>query len=521
MTDMPNKNHLVSTTTTELEFQTALGDFYDVVNQMAGQGVAEALTITAGAVTPAKAHFVVDTEEAAASDDLDNILPNTIGAKLLLVRSSSDARVVVLRHNQSGTGKLMLRGAANASLTSTSQMIVFRWDAANSAWVETYRNWGYLAPPTYNPSADRTALGLGTSAVKNTGTSGDAVPLLNTACTWAESIAVSAAAANRTITVSRTGTGASSVFIGTLSGAAAIGSVDNVPLRFYTNNTERMSIAADGGALVGSPTGGSQGAGTLNVQSGIYLNGTPVELGSGRLLNKIYYTCPSQTCTISVASPAVITYPGAGRNRPQNGCPVRLTTTGALPTGLSTGVTYYVVNISNLALTPGGSPIATTGAGSGTHTIQNAPYEKGINNPSFVQVTVVGGTGGRSNSSSSSGGGGGGGARKIIAASALETSETVTSGVAGDGSSVNGGTSSFGSHCSATGGANSIGAPMAAGGYGTGGDLNVKGQKGLVASSNGHSGGTSAFGLSRGGESTAQAASSVGEVGIVVVEEFA
>jgi len=247
--------------------------------------------------------------------------------------------------------------------------------------------------------------------------------------------------------------------------------------------------------------------------------------GTGRLLNKIYYTCPSQTCTISVASPAVITYPNTGRNRPQNGCPVRLTTTGALPTGLSTGVTYYVVNstgsTSNLALTPGGSPIATTGAGSGTHTIQNALYEKATNNPSFIVTTVVGGTGGRTGNNNSSGGGGGGGAMKIIAAADLSVSETVTSGIAGDGSSVGGGTSSFGSHCSATGGASSNTASWARGGNGTGGDINVNGQTGIISSTIAHLGGMSAFGLSRGGEGTAQNQAAAGEVGIVIVEEYA
>lgn len=73
--------------------------------------------------------------------------------------------------------------------------------------------------------------------------------------------------------------------------------------------------------------------------------------------------------TISVASPAVVTWdtvaPAAGKT-------VVLSTTGALPTGLATATTYYVVNPSGntfqLAATLGGTPINTTGAGSGTHT---------------------------------------------------------------------------------------------------------------------------------------------------------
>jgi hypothetical protein len=55
------------------------------------------------------------------------------------------------------------------------------------------------------------------------------------------------------------------------------------------------------------------------------------------------------------------------------GTTVILSTDGALPTGLTVGVTYYVVNVSGLtfqlALTPGGSPITTSGTQSGTHTV--------------------------------------------------------------------------------------------------------------------------------------------------------
>jgi hypothetical protein len=53
-----------------------------------------------------------------------------------------------------------------------------------------------------------------------------------------------------------------------------------------------------------------------------------------------------------------------------DGTAVVLETTGALPTGLTAGTVYYVVNASgstcNLATTPGGSPITTTGTQSGT-----------------------------------------------------------------------------------------------------------------------------------------------------------
>lgn len=70
--------------------------------------------------------------------------------------------------------------------------------------------------------------------------------------------------------------------------------------------------------------------------------------------------------TISVASPAVVTAPFAL----SDGTAISFYTLGVMPTGLSPGVQYYVVNSAgttfNVASTAGGAPINTTGAGSGT-----------------------------------------------------------------------------------------------------------------------------------------------------------
>jgi microcystin-dependent protein len=79
--------------------------------------------------------------------------------------------------------------------------------------------------------------------------------------------------------------------------------------------------------------------------------------------------------TISVANPAVVTCAGHGL---VDGDAVYFSTTGALPTGLSAETTYYVAdattNTFELAASVGGASIATTVAGSGTHTLVNAPW---------------------------------------------------------------------------------------------------------------------------------------------------
>lgn len=81
------------------------------------------------------------------------------------------------------------------------------------------------------------------------------------------------------------------------------------------------------------------------------------------------------TCSITIASPAVVTVSSA---QIPDGTPIRLGSTGALPTGLVVGTQYYVVNASgttfNLAATAGGTPINTSGTQSGTQTVlPNAP----------------------------------------------------------------------------------------------------------------------------------------------------
>lgn len=80
------------------------------------------------------------------------------------------------------------------------------------------------------------------------------------------------------------------------------------------------------------------------------------------------------TVTISNAEPAVVGWVAHGL---PDGTPVVFTTTGSLPTGLTPSTTYYVVNAAadtfEVAATVGGSPIDTSGAGSGIHTATAVP----------------------------------------------------------------------------------------------------------------------------------------------------
>ena len=75
------------------------------------------------------------------------------------------------------------------------------------------------------------------------------------------------------------------------------------------------------------------------------------------------------TITMTIASPCVVTC-SLGL---VEGTPITLSTTGALPTGLLPGITYYVKYLTtttfNLAATSGGAAITTTGTQSGVQSI--------------------------------------------------------------------------------------------------------------------------------------------------------
>ncbi|WP_017993945.1 hypothetical protein [Rhizobium leguminosarum] len=83
----------------------------------------------------------------------------------------------------------------------------------------------------------------------------------------------------------------------------------------------------------------------------------------------------SSTATITIAAPGAVTWTAHGL---AVGDQVKFATTGALPTGLTAGTTYYVKTVTDansftLAATPGGAAITTTGTQSGVHTISSVP----------------------------------------------------------------------------------------------------------------------------------------------------
>jgi len=87
----------------------------------------------------------------------------------------------------------------------------------------------------------------------------------------------------------------------------------------------------------------------------------------------IQYKLNSRTVTMTIASPAVVTLATHGMAA---GTAFKFSTTGALPTGVVAGQTYYVSAVGGppagtfqFSATPGGASIITTGTQSGVHSL--------------------------------------------------------------------------------------------------------------------------------------------------------
>lgn len=92
----------------------------------------------------------------------------------------------------------------------------------------------------------------------------------------------------------------------------------------------------------------------------------------------------SSTVTVTIAAPGVFTWTGHPLELYD---PVRFSTTGALPTGITAGTVYYVQSVTTntftVSATAGGAAITTTGTQSGTHTCVRARFGIGDGSTTF------------------------------------------------------------------------------------------------------------------------------------------
>lgn len=99
----------------------------------------ETKTIASDAITiqdPSSESVIVDTEGAAATDNLNTINGPTFEGKVITIRTFANARDVVVKHN---TGNIRLNGLADFTLDGVADTLTLRWNATLSQWCEVGR----------------------------------------------------------------------------------------------------------------------------------------------------------------------------------------------------------------------------------------------------------------------------------------------------------------------------------------------------------------------------------------------
>lgn len=92
------------------------------------------LTINGGQITRTQVYHTVDTEGAAATDDLEYIGGGVVG-DLLILQPEHDTRTIVVKHN-TVYGNIWLVGKADISLDDIHDHILLIYDSA--MWCNTY-----------------------------------------------------------------------------------------------------------------------------------------------------------------------------------------------------------------------------------------------------------------------------------------------------------------------------------------------------------------------------------------------
>ncbi|WP_375413087.1 beta strand repeat-containing protein [uncultured Bradyrhizobium sp.] len=196
-------------------------------------------------------NVTVQTQAAAGTYNLN--LPTTAGlAGQALTSQGGGATAMTwatyLTANQTITLSGDVTGSGTTAISATlatAQPAVHTWALAQTFTV---------APVFTDQSGSRTALGLGTSATQNTGTSGANIPLLNGANTWSSGQTMSAALTYGGVTLSNAVTGTGSMVLSaspTFTGTVAL------PITTHSGATTFSAAITYGGVTLSNAVTGT------------------------------------------------------------------------------------------------------------------------------------------------------------------------------------------------------------------------------------------------------------------------
>lgn len=132
MSDFPAAGYFSDPARTNAEAKAAQDTWLAATKQLPGGAAETANTIVAGVVTPTTSIWSVDTEAAAASDDLTHIATTNIpDGSIVYVHAASAARVVTVKHNAGGAGQIASADVADIVLDATSKWLILKRTGAN------------------------------------------------------------------------------------------------------------------------------------------------------------------------------------------------------------------------------------------------------------------------------------------------------------------------------------------------------------------------------------------------------
>jgi hypothetical protein len=138
MANLPAAAYLSAADRTVAQMKQGLEDVVAFIRQEIGGDAEDALVISGGSVTPEFGVSTIDTEAAASTDDLANILQSNLpDGSTILIRAASAARVVTVKHNAGGAGSVLLLGAVDCVLNATNKYLWLKRNA--TTWEEVGR----------------------------------------------------------------------------------------------------------------------------------------------------------------------------------------------------------------------------------------------------------------------------------------------------------------------------------------------------------------------------------------------
>ena len=139
MTAFPAAGYVAHADRTTAETQQAIEDWLAATRQLPGARSETVLTIAGGAVTAAGAVHTIDTEGAAAADELGNIATDALpDGAWLAIRCADPARAVTVKHQAGGTGQITLAAGQDIVLNGNRIWLLLKRTGAD--WEELFRS---------------------------------------------------------------------------------------------------------------------------------------------------------------------------------------------------------------------------------------------------------------------------------------------------------------------------------------------------------------------------------------------